>query len=69
MAVRLFYNVVVSLMRWLFHEATTSFSLLAHPPQHHKKSYMALRERPMGPLTCTNVLALMFFLLNVAFSS
>jgi ABC-type protease/lipase transport system fused ATPase/permease subunit len=44
MVVKLFHKVVVLLMRWLFREATTCFSLidLSHP--HHQKSYMAMHE-------------------------
>jgi hypothetical protein len=42
MVVKLSHKVVVSLMRWLFREATTSFSLLALSPPHHQKSYVAL---------------------------
>jgi hypothetical protein len=44
MVVELSHEVVVSFMRWLFHEATTSFSLLALSPPHHQKSYVALHE-------------------------
>jgi hypothetical protein len=42
MVVKLFHKVVVSLMRWLFCEATTCFSLLDLSHPHHKKSYMAM---------------------------
>jgi hypothetical protein len=42
--VELSHEVVVSFMRWLFREATTSFFLLALSPPHHKKSYVALHE-------------------------
>jgi hypothetical protein len=42
MIVKLFHKVVTSLMRWLFHEATTSFSLLALSPPYHQKSYVTL---------------------------
>jgi hypothetical protein len=42
MVVELSRKVVV--MRWLFREATTSFSLLALSPPHHQKSYVALHE-------------------------
>jgi hypothetical protein len=42
MVVELSYEVVVSFMRWLFREATTSFSLLALSPPHHQKSYVVL---------------------------
>jgi hypothetical protein len=41
--VKLSHEVVVSLMRWLFREITTSFSLLALSPPH-QKSYVALHE-------------------------
>jgi hypothetical protein len=37
--VELSHELVVSFMRWLFREATTSFSLLALSPLHHQKSY------------------------------
>jgi hypothetical protein len=40
--VKLSHDVVVSLMRRLFRETTTSFSLLALSPPHHQKSYVAL---------------------------
>jgi hypothetical protein len=39
MVVELSHEVVVSFMRWLFCEATTSFSLIALFPPHHQKSY------------------------------
>jgi hypothetical protein len=42
MVVKLSHEVVVSLMRWLFPEATNSFSLPALSPPHHQKSYVAL---------------------------
>jgi hypothetical protein len=42
MIVELSHELVVSFMRWLFHEATTSFSLLALSTPHHQKSYVAL---------------------------
>jgi hypothetical protein len=42
MVVKLSHKVVVSLMRWLFREATISFSLLALSPPHHQKSYVVL---------------------------
>jgi hypothetical protein len=44
MVVELSHEVVVSLMMWLFREATTYFSLLALSPPHHQKSYVALHE-------------------------
>jgi hypothetical protein len=50
-------KVVVSLMRWLFCEATTSFSLplsLLHIIENLTWDCMGW---PMRPLTCTNVLA------------
>jgi hypothetical protein len=47
MVVKLSHKVVVSLMRWLFREATTSFSLLALSP-HHQKSYVALHGTTYG---------------------
>jgi hypothetical protein len=54
MVMVLSHEVVVSLMRWLFREATTSFSLL-----HIIKNPMwHCMGRPMKLLTCTNVLAL-----------
>jgi hypothetical protein len=40
--VKLSHEVVVSLMRRLFRDITTSFSLLALSPPHHQKSYVAL---------------------------
>jgi hypothetical protein len=43
MVVQLSQEVVVSSMRWLFRQATTSFSLLALSPPHHQKSYVALQ--------------------------
>jgi hypothetical protein len=53
------HEVVVSFMRWLFHEAMTSFSLLALSLLHIIKNPMwHCMGRPMGLLTCTNVLAL-----------
>jgi hypothetical protein len=36
------HEVVVSFMRWLFREATTSFSLLALSPPYREKSYVTL---------------------------
>jgi hypothetical protein len=48
MIVKLSYEVVFSLMRWLFREATTSFSLLALSPPHHQKSYVALHGTIYG---------------------
>jgi hypothetical protein len=48
MVVELSHEVVVWLMRWLFHEATTSFSLLALSPLHHQKSYVALHGTTYG---------------------
>jgi hypothetical protein len=48
MVVKLSHEVVVSLMRWLFREATISFSLLALSPPHHQKSYAALHETSYG---------------------
>jgi hypothetical protein len=48
MVVELSHEVVVSLMRWLFREATTSFSLFALSPPHHKKSCVALHETTYG---------------------
>jgi hypothetical protein len=44
MVVELSHEVVVSLMMWLFREATTYFSLLALSPPHHQKSYVALHR-------------------------
>jgi hypothetical protein len=46
MVVELSHEVVVSFMRWLFREATTSLCLLS--PPHHKKSYVALHETTYG---------------------
>jgi hypothetical protein len=48
MVVKLSHEVVVSLMRWLFREATTYFSLLALSPPNHQKSYVALHEMTYG---------------------
>jgi hypothetical protein len=42
MVVKLFHKVVVLLMRWLFREATTCFSLLDLSHPHHQKSYMTM---------------------------
>jgi hypothetical protein len=50
MVVKLSHKVVVSLIRWLFREATTSFSLLALSPPRHQKSYVALHETTCGTL-------------------
>jgi hypothetical protein len=58
MVVELFHEVVVSLIRWLFCEAMTSFSLLALSLPHHQNPMWHCMGRPMGLLTCTNVLAL-----------
>jgi hypothetical protein len=54
MIVELSHEVVVWFMRWLFREATTSFSLL-HIIKNHMWHCMG---RPMRLLTCTNVLTL-----------
>jgi hypothetical protein len=59
MVVELYHEVVVWLMRWLFREATTSFSLLALSPPHHQKSYVALHGTTYGTAdvyhcTCSN---------------
>jgi hypothetical protein len=59
MVVELSHKVVVSFMRRLFREATTSFSLLALSPPHHQKSYVALHETTYGTAdvylcTCSN---------------
>jgi hypothetical protein len=48
MVVELSHEVVVSFIRWLFREATTSFSLLALSPPYHQKFYMALHETTYG---------------------
>jgi hypothetical protein len=48
MVVELSREVVVLFVRWLFREATTSFSLLALSPPHHQKSYVALHETTYG---------------------
>jgi hypothetical protein len=50
MVVKLSHKVVVSLIRWLFREATTSFSLLALSPPRHQKSYVALHGTTYGTL-------------------
>jgi hypothetical protein len=42
MVVELYHEVFVSFVKWLFREATTSFSLLVLSPPHHQKSYVAL---------------------------
>jgi hypothetical protein len=42
MVVELSHEVFVSFMRWLFHEATTSFSPCSLSPPHHQKSYVML---------------------------
>jgi hypothetical protein len=57
--VKLSPKVVISLMRWLFHEATTSFSLLTLSPPHHQNLTWHCMRRPMGLLTCINVFSLM----------
>jgi hypothetical protein len=48
MVVELSHKVVVSFMRWLFREATTSFSPIALSPPHHQKSYVALHGTTYG---------------------
>jgi hypothetical protein len=48
MVVKLSHETVVSLMRWLFCEATISFSLLALSPPRHQKSNVALHETDYG---------------------
>jgi hypothetical protein len=48
MVMKLSHKVAVSLMRWLFREATTSFSLLTLSPPHHQKSYVALHGTTYG---------------------
>jgi hypothetical protein len=48
MVVELSHEVVVSFMRWLFREATTSFSLLPLSPPHHQKSYVAMHGTTYG---------------------
>jgi hypothetical protein len=60
MVVELSHEVVVSFMGWLFREATTSFSLSLLSLLHIIKNHMCqCMRRPMGLLTCTNVLALL----------
>jgi hypothetical protein len=46
--VKLSHEVVVSLMRRLFRETTTLFSLLALSAPHHQKSYVALHGTTYG---------------------
>jgi hypothetical protein len=59
MVVELSHDVVVSFMRWLFCEATTSFSLLTLSLFHIIKNPMwHCMRQPIGLLTCTNVLTL-----------
>jgi hypothetical protein len=59
MVMKLSHKVAVSLMRWLCREATTSFSLLTLSLLHIIKNLMwHCMGRPMGQLTCSNVLAL-----------
>jgi hypothetical protein len=59
MVVKLSHETVVSLMRWLFREATTSFSLLTLSLLHVIKNLMwHCMGRPMRLLTCNNILAL-----------
>jgi hypothetical protein len=59
MVVEFSHEVVVLFVRWLFREATTSFSLLAlSPPQIIKNTMWHCMRQLMGLLTCTNVLAL-----------
>jgi hypothetical protein len=58
--VKLSHEVVVSLMRRLFRETMTSFSLLALSPPHHQKSYVALHGTTYGTAdvyqcTCSNL--------------
>jgi hypothetical protein len=48
MVVKLSHEIVFSVMRWLFREATTSFSLLALSPPHHQKSDVALHGMAYG---------------------
>jgi hypothetical protein len=59
MIVKLSHETFVSLMRWLFREATTSFSLLVLSPPRHQKSDVALHGRAYGTAdvyqcTCCN---------------
>jgi hypothetical protein len=58
MVVELSHEVVVSFMRWLFHEATTSFALLALSPHIIKNHMWHCMRQPMRLLTCTNVFTL-----------
>jgi hypothetical protein len=58
MVVELSHEVVVSFMRWLFREATTSFPLLSLSSTSSKKHIWHCMGRPMRLLTCTNVHAL-----------
>jgi hypothetical protein len=52
MIVELSHEVVVSFMRWLFHQVTTSFTLVALSPPYHQKSYVAQHETTYET-TCT----------------
>jgi hypothetical protein len=45
MVVKLSHETFVSLMMYLFREATTSFSFLSLSPPHHQKSDVALHGR------------------------
>jgi hypothetical protein len=58
MVVELSHEVVVSFMRWLFREATTLSLSLLSLLHIIKNSMWHCMGRPMGLLTCTNVLAL-----------
>jgi hypothetical protein len=55
MVVKLSHKVVVSLMRWLFREATTSFSLSSLSLHIIKNLMWHCMGRPMGQLMCSNV--------------
>jgi hypothetical protein len=57
MVVKLSRKVVVSLMKWLFREATTSFSPCSLSSTSSKILCHCM-GRPMGQLSCSNVLAL-----------
>jgi hypothetical protein len=57
--VKLSHEMVISLIRWLFREATPFFSLLALSPLRHQKNLTwHCMGRPMRLMTYSNVLAL-----------
>jgi hypothetical protein len=55
MLVKLFHEVIISLTRWLFREATTSFSILALSSPHHQKSCVALHGTNYGTAGCNHL--------------